>query len=94
MRDRHNSIADENSHQEWVARTLFLASRLAAGRERCQTDKAYRDWLSSAGLTHIYPPMRDALIEMAQDLSLAKLVLEQSQLYSVLDARDQFRWRC
>jgi hypothetical protein len=66
-------------HQEWVDGTLELAQALAAGRASFPSNIDFGVWCVSNGHDQVNGHDRAALINMAADLPLARIVLEETK---------------
>lgn len=70
-------MGQRSCRQEWIEGTLELAAALAEARERFKSNTEFSHWLVDAGLDHITPDDRAALINMAADIDLALIVLQE-----------------
>lgn len=71
----------ETSRVEWINATLELATTLKEARERFPSNERFSVWLAESGLDSdlIGHQGRAALINMAADLTLARIVLHETQ---------------
>src|SRR3954447_13973124 len=69
----------ERSRFEWIEGTLELAVLLAEARLRFSADQEFSHWLVDAKLQDINYSDRAALIAMAADLQLARIVLQETR---------------
>lgn len=70
------------ARREWIEATLELAAALAEGRERFPSDNHFAHWIVDAGLEDIGHQDRAALISMAGNLPLARVILQETQRLS------------
>lgn len=69
----------EHSHAQWIESTLELARLLAEARGQFKSNREFAHWLVDNDLDMIGSDDRAALINMASNLSLARIVLEETQ---------------
>lgn len=65
--------------REWIEGTIELAIDLAEARHRFKSDREFSHWLVDAELENIGHQDRAALINMATNIGLARIILEESQ---------------
>jgi hypothetical protein len=71
----------ERSRIEWIEATLDLATTLKEARERFPSNEAFAHWLVDSKLDAdiMGRQTRAALINMAADLALARIVLQETK---------------
>jgi hypothetical protein len=72
----------ERGREEWIEGTLELAACLAEGRARFIDDRQFSAWLAQNELDHLGRDDRAALLGMARDLALARLILQETKRVS------------
>ena len=79
----------EHGKREWVEGTIELAAAFADARSRFPAHQQFRHWIADAELDFINHQDRAALISMADDLDLARIVLEETERTSWQHIWDQ-----
>ena len=71
-------VRAEASHLEWIEATLDLAATLKEARDRFPSNADFAHWLIDNELDLLRHQERAALINMAADLALARVVLQET----------------
>ena len=72
-------VRAEASHLEWIEATLDLAAMLKEARDRFPSNADFAHWLVDNELDVLGHQDRAALINMAGDLVLARIVLQETR---------------
>jgi hypothetical protein len=78
----------QQGRQDWIEGSLKMIQGLSNGRSACRSDRDFNLWLIDNELDYLGHQDRAALLNMGQDLGLAKRALEESDRTSY-----QLIWR-